>query len=62
MEELINGFNLDPVASPIALIVILMGIRFLVGAVKTVVRIAFLLLIAVGVYVFFYGGSFAGPS
>ena len=60
MEDLIAGLELDPLLSPIGLVVVLLGIRLVLGAVKTAVKLAVIALIAFGVYLFLYGGQVTG--
>jgi hypothetical protein len=57
MEDLLNSLDLDPVASPIGIIAILIGLRFVLGAFKMVIKLLFLGLILIGAYLFFYGGQ-----
>jgi hypothetical protein len=49
--------NLDPIASPIGLVVLLIGLRIVFGAFKTFVKVLFVFVILAGVYLFFYGGT-----
>lgn len=60
MEDLIAGLELDPLLSPVGLVVVLLGIRLVIGAVKTAVKLAVIALIALGVYLFLYGGQVTG--
>lgn len=57
MEDLLSNVELDPLLSPIGLVVIILGIRMVMGTVKTAIKILFLLLILAGAYMFFYGGQ-----
>ena len=57
MEDLLQSFELDPVASPIGVVVILLGIRMLFGAIKTAIKLVLLVAILIGVYLFLYGGQ-----
>lgn len=57
MEDLLNNLDLDPIASPIGIVVILLGIRMLLGAFRTMIKLVFLVVILVGAYLFFYGGQ-----
>ncbi len=60
MEDLLSNIQLDPRISPVGLLVILLGIRMLFAAVKTVVKLLVLVAILIGLYIFFYGGAIAG--
>ncbi|MEE8600811.1 hypothetical protein [Euzebya tangerina] len=57
MEDLFSNIDLDPIASPVGLIVIGLGIRLVLGAVKTAIKLALVVMILVGLYLFFYGGN-----
>ncbi len=57
MEDLFGNLDLDPIASPIGLVVIALGIRMVLGAFKTAIKLLFLLVVLVGAYLFFYGGN-----
>jgi hypothetical protein len=57
MEDLLNSIELDPVASTIGLLVIALGIRMVLGAVKTAIKIVFVVVILVGASLFLYGGQ-----
>lgn len=59
MEELLTEIDLDPIASPIGLVVVVLGVRLLLGTIKTVLKLLFLGVILVGLYLFFYGGNVA---
>ncbi|CAN5172162.1 hypothetical protein BH23ACT9_BH23ACT9_21470 [soil metagenome] len=60
MEDLVGNIQLDPIVSPVGLVVVLLGIRLAMSAVKTVIKLAFLGLILFGAYIFFYGGQISG--
>lgn len=60
MEDLIAGVELDPLLSPMGLVVVLLGIRLVFGAVRTAVKLAVIGLILVGAYLFLYGGNLTG--
>lgn len=60
MEDLLNNIELDPIASPIALLVIVFAVRFLVGTVKTIIKLVLLVVIVAAAYLFFYGGNLTG--
>lgn len=60
MEDLIAGLELDPLLSPVGLVVVVLGIRLVLGAVRTAVRLALLAVVLVGAYLFFYGGQVTG--
>ena len=57
MEDLFGNLDLSPIASPIGLVVIVLGMRMVLGAFKTAIKLLFLLVVAVGLYLFFYGGN-----
>lgn len=57
MEELLGNVELDPLLSPIGLVVVLLGIRMVLGAFKTAIKLLFVLVILAGAYFFFYGGN-----
>lgn len=57
MEDLLRSFELDPVASPIGVVVVLLAIRMLFGAIKTAIKLVLVVVILVGAYLFFYGGQ-----
>lgn len=60
MEDLFSNVQLDPVASPIALLVIVFALRFIVGTVKTIIKVLLLIVILAAAYLFFYGGAVGG--
>ena len=60
MDELLNTLtevDLDPIASPVGIAVIVIGAVILIKAIKTAVKMAMLAVILIGLYVFFYGGN-----
>lgn len=60
MEELLTTLSevdLDPIASPVGIAVIVIGAVILLKAIKTAVKMAMLAVILIGVYVFLYGGN-----
>ncbi|CAN5690769.1 hypothetical protein BH24ACT15_BH24ACT15_06350 [soil metagenome] len=57
MEDLLTNVDLDPIASPIGLLVIFLGVRMVIGAIKTAIKLAFVGVILFGLYLFFYGGN-----
>lgn len=59
MEDLFSNIDFDPIATPIGLVVIFLGIRLFLGAVKTAIKILIAVMILVGLYLFFYGGNVA---
>ncbi len=59
MEDLFGNPNLDSIASPIGLLVIFLGVRIVLGAFKTAIKMLFILVILIGAYLFFYGGNVA---
>lgn len=59
MEELLTSVNLDPIASPIGLLVVLLGVRMVIGAIKTAIKLVFVAVILFGLYLFLYGGNVA---
>ena len=59
MEELLGNVDLDPIASPLGLVIVAVGVRLVIGAVKTLIKLALVVLILVGLYLFFYGGNVA---
>lgn len=46
-----------PVASPLGLVLIAIGIWLAIKAVKTVVKVGMVVVIAIGAYLFFFGGT-----
>lgn len=59
MEDIISNIEFDPVVSTIGIVVVLIGIRMVVGAVRTAIKLVFLAVILIGAYLFFYGGQVA---
>lgn len=57
MEDLLTNVDLDPIASPIGLLVIFLGVRMVIAAIKTAIKLAFVGVILFGLYLFFYGGN-----
>ena len=60
MSDLFSNIEFDPVVSSVGLVVILLGIRLVFGAFKTAVKLLFLLVVLIGLYLFFYGGVVTG--
>ncbi|MGI9018637.1 MAG: hypothetical protein ACR2HR_16290 [Euzebya sp.] len=57
MEDLLANVDLDPIASPIGLLVIFLGIRIVMGSFKTAIKLVFVGVILIGAYLFFFGGT-----
>lgn len=57
MEDLLTNVDLDPIASPIGLLVIFLGVRMVIAAIKTAIKLAFVGVILFGLHLFFYGGN-----
>ncbi|HUG83701.1 MAG TPA: hypothetical protein VMM13_04005 [Euzebya sp.] len=60
MQDLLSNPELDPLLSSIGLVVIVVGIRMVLGTVKTAIRLLFLGGLLIGAYLFFYGGAITG--
>ena len=57
MDSLLGGVDIDPVPALIGAVIVFVGIRLVVGAVRTAIRLAFVGVILIGAYLFLYGGN-----
>ena len=55
--DAVQNVDLDPVASPLGIAVIILGVLVALKAIKTVIKLAMIAIIGVGVYLFLYGGN-----